>query len=272
MKADEISEAETEKAARTDYYEVNSKKLKDNPYSTVRMWRPVTLGNQSTEDPTRVTRYATFKRLWDSFNIQKTGSEAEGESHCGNTTNFSIDDDEDSYPKVKIEMLGRIYNNENGFTIATEDIEVLVVDIKMDMENLQNIQLIADRKHFECVQSKLYQQIQQFVHRAKFFLINAALTKEKLVLSLMTCMHSLTRVFLYGRDTMIALNSVHKAQNLGSELIRLANAFKCTMHAANTAAGKPNTDPHVQYLMRQALSLASLLRGLLALVKSLEFQ
>jgi hypothetical protein len=78
------------------------------------------------------------------------------------------------------------------------------------------------------------------------------------------------QVFLHSQSTMLMMEAVHPAQNVGFEVIKVANSYKSTVNAAHAAVGRPLGDPHMKYLMRQATNLASLLSNLLKTLKTLE--
>ena len=138
------------------------------------------------------------------------------------------------------------------------------------MESLKSSRIDRKPVQFNMCKEELQTQVRQFVTDAKLLVSNATQTKAKLAVNMDASMHSLVRIFLHGQATMFMMEAIHQAQHLGSEVMRVANAYKSTLNAAHAAVGKPLSDPHMKYLMRQATNLASLLSTLLKSLKTLE--
>ncbi|XP_071126713.1 uro-adherence factor A-like isoform X3 [Mytilus edulis] len=158
----------------------------------------------------------------------------------------------------------------SDFEEATRDAERLLSELKQTLETLKDSRIDRRPKQFGMCKEELNNRVKQFVYDAKFLVSNATQTKEKLAENLDTCMHTLAKVFLHAQATMIMMVAVHQAQQLGFEVIKVTNSFKSTVNAAQAACGKPLSDPHMRYLMRQATSLATLLSSLLKHLKTLE--
>ncbi|XP_052077142.1 uncharacterized protein LOC127715157 isoform X6 [Mytilus californianus] len=158
----------------------------------------------------------------------------------------------------------------SDFEEATRDAERLLSELKQTLETLKDSRIDRRPKQFGMCKEELNNRVKQFVYDAKFLVSNATQTKEKLAENLNTCMHTLAKVFLHAQATMIMMVAVHQAQQLGFEVIKVTNSFKSTVNAAQAACGKPLSDPHMRYLMRQATSLATLLSSLLKHLKTLE--
>lgn len=156
------------------------------------------------------------------------------------------------------------------FDKATNDVERLLTDLKSTMESLKASRIDRSPKQFEMCREELISQTRHFVNDAKLLVSSATHTKEKLAVNLDKGIHTLAKLFLHSQAVMLMMQSVHQAQHLGFEVIKVSNSFKSTLNAANAACGKPLTDPHMKYLMRQATNLASLLSTLLKTLKELK--
>ncbi|XP_071086775.1 uncharacterized protein [Haliotis cracherodii] len=156
------------------------------------------------------------------------------------------------------------------FDTATNDVERLLTDLKSTMESLKASRIDRSPKQFEMCREELISQTRHFVNDAKLLVSSATHTKEKLAVNLDKGIHTLAKLFLHSQAVMLMMQSVHQAQHLGFEVIKVSNSFKSTLNAANAACGKPLTDPHMKYLMRQATNLASLLSTLLKTLKELK--
>ena len=156
------------------------------------------------------------------------------------------------------------------FDEATKDADRLLSELKQTLETLKDTRIDRRPKQFGMCKEELNNRVKQFVYDAKFLVSNATQTEDKLAENLNTCMHTLAKVFLHTQATMIMMVAVHQAQQLGFEVIKVTNSFKSTLNAAKAACGKPLSDPHMRYLMRQATSLATLLSSLLKNLKVLE--
>lgn len=194
---------------------------------------------------------------------QRTGSISE--------ESFAIVSDkisESHSDSVKL-ILGKKYKCDE-FDEATKDVDRLLVELKQTLETLKDSRIDRRPKQFGMCKEELNNRVKQFVYDAKFLVSNATQTKDKLAENLDQCMHTLAKVFLHAQATMIMMVAVHQAQQLGFEVIKVTNAFKSTVNAAQAACGKPLSDPHMRYLMRQATNLATLLSSLLKHLKTLE--
>lgn len=167
------------------------------------------------------------------------------------------------------QVLDTVYTSED-FSQATSDVDRLLSELKQTMESLKSSRIDRKPIQFNMCKDELQTQVRQFVTDAKLLVSNATQTKAKLAVNMDASMHSLAKIFLHGQATMFMMEAIHQAQHLGSEVMRVANAYKSTLNAAHAAVGKPLSDPHMKYLMRQATNLASLLSTLLKSLKTLE--
>ena len=158
----------------------------------------------------------------------------------------------------------------DSFPVANSDTDRLLGELKQTMESLKNSRLDRPNSQFDMCKEELVQQVKSFVQDAKLLVSNATQTKVKMANNLNKSMHTLAKMFLHCQATMIMMLATHQAQHLGFEVIKVTNAYKSTVNAAQAAVGKPLNDPHMKYLMRQATNLASLLSSLLKTLKSLE--
>ena len=167
------------------------------------------------------------------------------------------------------QILEKVYTSED-FLVATGDVEKLLSELKQTMESLKSSRIDKEPAQFNMCKDELQKQVKQFVTDAKLLVSNATQTKQKLARNMNDSMHSIAKIFLHGQATMFMMEGIHQAQHLGSEVMRVTNAYKSTLNAAHAAVGKPLADPHMKYLMRQATNLATLLSNLLKSLKSLE--
>lgn len=174
-----------------------------------------------------------------------------------------------SHSNTVKKVLDTVYTSED-FVEATKDVDRLLNELKQTMASLKSSRIDRKPVQFKMCKDELQTQVRQFVTDAKLLVSNANQTKEKLALNMDTSIHSLAKIFLHGQATMFMMEAIHQAQHLGSDVIRVATAYKSTLNAAQAAVGKPLTDPHMKYLMRQATNLASLLSNLLKSLKTLE--
>lgn len=174
-----------------------------------------------------------------------------------------------SHSNMVKQVLDTVYTSED-FVQATNDVDRLLNELKQTMESLKSSRIDRKPLQFNMCKDELQTQVRQFVTDAKLLVSNATQTKAKLAVNMDASMHSLAKIFLHGQATMFMMEAIHQAQHLGSEVIRVANAYKSTLNAAHAAVGKPLSDPHMKYLMRQATNLASLLSTLLKSLKTLE--
>ena len=168
-------------------------------------------------------------------------------------------------------VLSKTYGPD-GFEAAAQDVEAMLVRLKATMETLKVAQarVSSSGSQFQTVRQELQLQTKQFVQDAKRLVAGATGSREAASQHLHGAMHSLARVFLHSQATMVRMRSVHQAQHVGFEVLKVSASFKSTVAAANAAMGKPTTDPHMKYLMRQATNLAGLLSTLLKTLKTLE--
>ena len=167
------------------------------------------------------------------------------------------------------QILEKVYTSED-FLEATADVERLLSEFKQTMESLKSSRIDKKPAQFNMCKDELQRQVKQFVTDAKLLVSNATQTKQKLATNMNDSLHSLAKIFLHGQATMFLMEEIHQAQHLGSEVMRVTNAYKSTLNAAHAAVGKPLADPHMKYLMRQATNLATLLSNLLKSLKTLE--
>lgn len=268
--------------------------IKTSPFATVgKMWRPMSMSSSASTNDLEDT-YQTY----NNFDVLRdmTGERLQipAESRSGNskvnghmTSLSSTDKDHRSVSeksfallKEKVsashsntvkQVLDTVYTSED-FVQATNDVDRLLTELKQTMESLKSSRIDKKPIQFNMCKDELQAQVRQFVTDAKLLVSNATQTKGKLAVNMDACMHSLAKIFLHGQATMFMMEAVHQAQHLGSEVIRVANAFKSTLNAAHAAVGKPLADPHMKYLMRQATNLASLLSTLLKSLKTLEMK
>ncbi|KAK3099480.1 hypothetical protein FSP39_005085, partial [Pinctada imbricata] len=271
-------------------------KKKENPFGTVNnMWRPISMSKSSsirkddTEESYRV--YNNFDALRDisagkappvrevkvpvitkktksaplpSESVQKKNGSISGVS-------FAVLKDKihESHSDCVKEILQKEYKVDS-FASATKDSDRLLAELKHTMETLKDSRIDRQSSQFGMCKDELTNQVMVFVKDAKLLVSNATQTKEKMASNLNGSMHTLARIFLHSQATMIMMEATHQAQHLGFEVIKLTNAFKSTINAAQAAVGKPLGDPHMKYLMRQATNLAQLISSLLKSLKTLQ--
>lgn len=175
----------------------------------------------------------------------------------------------ENHSDIVKEIITKAYKPEN-FNSAILDADNLLRELKQTMETLKDTRIERRAKQFGMCKDELMAQVKQFVYDAKLLVSNATGTKEKLAMNLEKSMHTLAKIFLHSQATMIMMKAVHQAQHLGFEVIKVTNSYKSTVNAAHAAVGKPLSDPHMKYLMRQATNLATLLSNLLKTLKTLE--
>lgn len=277
--------------------------IKTSPFATVgKMWRPMSMTTSATSDQ-EVTyqSYNNFDILKDmsserlqvsvtsgtessKVNGHMIGKDVTSTTSKTTKSNSAIRDvktvSEKSFALLKEkvsashsnmvkQVLDTVYTSED-FVQATNDVDRLLNELKQTMESLNSSRIDRKPLQFNMCKDELQTQVRQFVTDAKLLVSNATQTKAKLAVNMDASMHSLAKIFLHGQATMFMMEAIHQAQHLGSEVIRVANAYKSTLNAAHAAVGKPLSDPHMKYLMRQATNLASLLSTLLKSLKTLE--
>lgn len=278
--------------------------IKSSPFATVgKMWRPMNMNSSASgeNDETYhtynnfdVLREMTSERLPLSANPRDQVEDMFMNGHAGRSTGTSSNKTSGAVKKLldkgsvseksfallkeKVsanhsnavkQVLDTVYTSED-FGQATSDVDRLLNELKQTMESLKSSRIDKKPVQFNMCKEELQSQVRQFVTDAKLLVSNATQTKLKLALNMDSSMHSLAKIFLHGQATMFMMEAVHQAQQMGSEVMRVANAYKSTLNAAHAAVGKPLSDPHMKYLMRQATNLASLLSTLLKGLKTLE--
>ncbi|KAL3880268.1 hypothetical protein ACJMK2_032517 [Sinanodonta woodiana] len=264
-------------------------KTKSSPYATVgKMWRPMSMSNDTSEKDS-VETYRTY----NNFDVLRDSCDSDRDKHyfdsklpngdvvptlIFSSTSIGIDGTpsrkslallkQRHHPGSVEEILDKKYSV-NDFSKATGDIDTLLLELRHAMESLKSSRIDKNQVQFDMCKEELEMKTRQFVTDAKLLVSNATHTKEKLAVHMDTSMHTLAKIFLHGQATMLMMQGVHQGQHLGSEIIRVANAYKSTLNAAHAAVGKPIQDPHMKYLMRQATNLASLLSNLLKTLKAL---
>ncbi|KAK3596512.1 hypothetical protein CHS0354_021016 [Potamilus streckersoni] len=266
-------------------------KTMSSPYATVgKMWRPMSMSSDISEKDS-VDTYRTYnnfdvlrdssvsgnEREEHSFNSKLTNGDL-GPTLIFSSTSIGIEGTpsrkslallkQKHHPGSVEEILDKKYSV-NDFSKATGDIDTLLLELRHAMESLKSSRIDKNQVQFDMCKEELEVKTRQFVTDAKLLVSNAAHTKEKLAVHMDISMHTLAKIFLHGQATMLMMQGVHQGQHLGSEIIRVANAYKSTLNAAHAAIGKPIQDPHMKYLMRQATNLASLLSNLLKTLKTL---
>lgn len=168
-------------------------------------------------------------------------------------------------------VLSRTYGPD-GFEAAAQDVETMLARLKVTMESLKVAQarVSSGGGQFQTVRQELQLQTKQFVQDAKHLVASATGSREAASQHLHLAMHTLARLLLHSQATMVRMRTVHQAQHVGFEVLKVSASFKSTVAAANAAMGRPTTDPHMKYLMRQATNLAGLLSTLLKTLKTLE--
>ncbi|XP_062569111.1 uncharacterized protein LOC134231205 isoform X2 [Saccostrea cucullata] len=271
------------------------KRPKENPFGTVsNMWRPMSMSKssirQTESEETNFRVYNNFDALRDmssgktppkeetvvvtqskskpqviptEVTRERKGSLSE-ESHAVVRDSISVRHSD----SVK-QIMARTYKAEE-FGSATKDADRLLSELKQTMETLKDSRIDRKSTQFDMCKDELTNQVKKFVMDVKCLVSNASQTKEKMTVNLNNSMHTLARIFLHTQATMIMMEAVHQAQHLGFEVIKMTNAYKSTVNAAQAAVGKPIADPHMRYLMRQATNLAQLISGLLKSLKALE--
>ncbi|XP_061164682.1 uncharacterized protein LOC133173697 isoform X4 [Saccostrea echinata] len=271
------------------------KRPKENPFGTVsNMWRPMSMSKssirQTDSEETNFRVYNNFDALRDmssgktppkeetvivtqgkskpqvistGVTRERKGSLSE-ESHAVVRDSISV-----SHSDSVKQIMSRTYKAEE-FGSATKDADRLLSELKQTMETLKDSRIDRKSTQFDMCKGELTNQVKNFVMDVKCLVSNASQTKEKMAVNLNNSMHTLARIFLHTQATMIMMEAIHQAQHLGFEVIKMTNAYKSTVNAAQAAVGKPITDPHMRYLMRQATNLAQLISGLLKSLKALE--
>lgn len=165
-------------------------------------------------------------------------------------------------------ILSKTYGTQD-FDGAREDVERLLTQLKMTVEGLQGQTTCSD-KQWQAVRQDLQLQTKEFVSDAKRLVASTSGPRELAAEPLHAAMHSLARLLLHSQAVMTAMRSVHHAQHVGFQVIKVTTAFKSTLAAGDAAVAKPRNDPHVIYLMRQAQYLAGLLSTLLTTLTTLQ--
>ncbi|XP_076446709.1 uncharacterized protein LOC143284028 isoform X2 [Babylonia areolata] len=168
-------------------------------------------------------------------------------------------------------VLSKTYGPE-GFEAAAQDVETLLVHLKVTMETLKTAQVVvrSSSSQFQTARQELQLQTKQFVQDAKSLVAGATGSHQAVSTHLHGAMHTLARLLLHSQAVMIRMRSVHQAQHVGFEVLKVSAAFRSTVSAANLAMGRATVDPQMKYLMRQATNLAGLLSTLLKTLKNLE--
>ncbi|XP_022327026.2 uncharacterized protein LOC111126576 isoform X7 [Crassostrea virginica] len=271
------------------------KRPKENPFGTVsNMWRPMSMSKSSIRqiesEETNFRVYNNFDALRDLSDgktppkeetmvvthtkskppVIPTGGDRERKGSFSEESHAVVRDSiSASHSDSVKQIMARTYKVED-FTSATKDSDRLLSELKQTMETLKDSRIDRKSAQFDMCKDELTNQVKNFVMDAKFLVSNASQTKEKMATNLNNSMHTLARIFLHTQATMIMMEAVHQAQHLGFEVIKVTNAYKSTVNAAQAAVGKPIGDPHMRYLMRQATNLAQLISGLLKTLKTLE--
>ncbi|XP_055959064.1 uncharacterized protein LOC126829506 [Patella vulgata] len=273
-------------------------KWKANPYATIKMWRPITMTTSITSQDDVYQNFTNFENLREvaaslekpesvMLNTGKIIDKAVKSKTPSEPLTIDIPDSaiilsrnrsvsENSYDVISDtatdtvkDVLAKVYTTQD-FNSANNDIDRFLMEIKHTLESLQNSRIDKHYTQFEFCKEELLTQMKQFVNDAKFFVSSANNSPEKLAHYLNEAMHTLAKVFLHSQSVMLMMESVHSAQHLGLEFIKVSHAFKSTISAASAAVGKPLGDPHMKYLMRQAANLASLMSVLLKGLRSLK--
>ncbi|XP_060597612.1 serine-rich adhesin for platelets-like isoform X4 [Ruditapes philippinarum] len=298
QKSKDDSVINTESASKSD--------VKTSPFATVgKMWRPMSMTTSASNDHEETYQsYNNFDVLRDmtSERMQIPANTGTGTSKVNGHVSKGVPTSSNTLPvgkgkssvvskdgktvseksfallreKVSAnhsnmvkQVLDTVYTSED-FVQATNDVDRLLNELKQTMESLKSSRIDKKPLQFNMCKDELQAQVRQFVTDAKLLVSNATQSKAKLAVNMDGSMHSLAKIFLHGQATMFMMEAIHQAQHLGSEVIRVANAYKSTLNAAHAAVGKPLSDPHMKYLMRQATNLASLLSTLLKSLKTLE--
>lgn len=299
QKSKDDSDINTESASKSE--------IKASPFATVgKMWRPMSMTTSaSTDQDETYQSYNNFNVLRDMGSermqipanpgtntakvnghvISKDGpisskslTATKGKQSVVSKDGKTVSEKSFALLREKVsanhsnmvkQVLDTVYTSED-FVQATNDVDRLLNELKQTMESLKSSRIDKKPLQFNMCKDELQTQVRQFVTDAKLLVSNATQTKAKLAVNMDGSMHSLAKIFLHGQATMFMMEAIHQAQHLGSEVIRVANAYKSTLNAAHAAVGKPLSDPHMKYLMRQATNLASLLSTLLKSLKTLE--
>lgn len=278
--------------------------IKTSPFSTVgKMWRPMSMTTSASMDQEETYQsYNNFNVLRDMTSestqghvssktetstvnghvvgktIVKTSLSSTSKTKSVTKNVKSVSEKSFALLREKVsanhsnmvkQVLDTVYTSED-FVQATNDVDRLLNELKQTMESVKTSRIDRKPLQFNMCKDELQTQVRQFVTDAKLLVSNATQTKTKLAVNMDGSMHSLAKIFLHSQATMFMMEAVHQAQHLGSEVIRVANAYKSTLNAAHAAVGKPLADPHMKYLMRQATNLAALLSTLLKSLKTLE--
>ncbi|KAL8614814.1 hypothetical protein ACOMHN_055840 [Nucella lapillus] len=168
-------------------------------------------------------------------------------------------------------VLSKTYGPE-GFERAGQDVEVMLGHLRTTLETLKTSQAMnnSSGSQFQTVRQELQLQTKQFVLDARGMVAGATGSRQTVSPLLHCAMHTLSRMILHSQALMVRMRSVHQAQHVGFEVLKVTASFKSTVAAGTAALGRATTDPHMKYLMRQATHLAGLLTTLVKTLKNLE--
>ena len=166
------------------------------------------------------------------------------------------------------EIIAKHYEGPRTFSQACLDVDALTQYLDRSISNLMGLD--ENSSDFKTNKDKLVAESRQFVTDSKLLVSSATQNLDKVVQNVNSSIKTLAKIIYYCSRSMISLASVSRASDLGSKVREVALAYKCTVEAAQMAAGKPLSDPHMKSLMKQATGLAAILSVLMKALKSLD--
>ncbi len=168
------------------------------------------------------------------------------------------------------DIINREYYGSVTFNFANQDVDFLLKDIDATIKELNNCKRGKPTDEFPGHKEKLVSESRQFVTDSKLLVSSATQSTEKLIQNVNASIHTLAKIVLHSENVMLSMSSIPQAHLLGARVKDVANAYKDTVTAAQSAAGRPLSDPQMKNLMKQATLLASILSALMKVLKALE--
>ena len=166
-------------------------------------------------------------------------------------------------------VTSRIYGGDSAFILLSQDVDSLsgVLD-----RALQHLALTDPSQSglFTTYKDNLLADSRTFVTDSKLLVSSATHSKDRLVENINLSMKTLCRIVHHCSVTMPVMTSLAQAANLGAKVKDVTQAYKSTVSAAYSAAGRPLSDPNMKQLMKQATSLAAILSTLMKTLKGLD--
>ena len=168
------------------------------------------------------------------------------------------------------DVASKIYKGELVFKEADSDVQHLIFAIDDTCYEVKKPEYEARPDGFIGSKERLVGEARQFVTDSKLLVSSATQSLDSLVTNINNSMHTLSRIVFHCQTAMRAMNSTSQAIMLGAKVKDVAEAYKTTIGAAHSAAGRALSDPSMKMLMRQATNLASILSMLMKTLKVLE--